>query len=159
MKKLSAKRSVSGTTFGRATTSAEISRVHAVMRELRPHHADERAFVRQVQKQMREGFRLVYLENNGEIRAAAGYRIYDLLHSGRTLYVDDLVTREADRSKGFGGQLFDWLVEEARREECQALTLDSGVQRVDAHRFYLMKRMAITSHHFGLKLDAPPPQA
>jgi hypothetical protein len=100
MKKLSAKRSVSGTTFGRATTSAEIARVHPVMRELRPHHADERAFVRQVLKQMREGFRLVYLENNGEIRAAAGYRMYDLLYSGRTLYVDDLVTREVDRSKG-----------------------------------------------------------
>jgi hypothetical protein len=28
-------------------------------------------------------------------------------------------------------------VEEARREDCRELTLDSGVQRVDAHRFYL----------------------
>ena len=108
--------------------------------------------MRQVQKQMREGFRLVYLENNGEIRAAAGYRIYDLLYSGRTLYVDDLVTREVDRSKGFGAQLFDWLVEEARRERCESFTLDSGVQRHDAHRFYLAKRMSIASHHFSLPL-------
>lgn len=152
MRKLANVKRNTGTKIGRATTGPEILRVHPVMRELRPHHAEERAFVRQVQRQMREGFRLAYVESDGEVRAAAGYRIYELLYSGRTLYVDDLVTRESDRSKGYGGQLFDWLVEEARREDCRELTLDSGVQRVDAHRFYLMKRMAITSHHFGLKI-------
>ena len=122
------------------------------MRELRPHHDDEHAFARQVQRQMREGFRLVYLESGGEIRAAAGFRIQEMLFSGRTLYVDDLVTREADRSQGFGGELFDWLVEEARREDCKAFTLDSGVQRHDAHRFYFRERMHISSHHFTKRL-------
>lgn len=102
---------------------------------------------------MREGFRLAFLESEGEVRAAAGYRIYELLFSGRTLYVDDLVTRESDRSLGFGGLLFDWLVAEARREQCRALTLDSGVQRFDAHRFYLLNRMKIASHHFTMALD------
>jgi len=145
-------RASSGTRIARATTAAEIKRVHPVMRELRPHLADEGAFARQVQRQMREGFRLAYLESDGEIRAAAGYRIHEMLFSGRTLYVDDLVTRESDRSKGLGGQLFDWLVEEAQREECRALTLDSGVQRHDAHHFYLLKRMKIDSHHFALPL-------
>ena len=145
-------RTNAGTRIGRATTPAEIKRVHPVMRELRPHHTDDGAFVRQVQRQMREGFRLAFLESDGEVRAAAGYRIYELLFSGRTLYVDDLVTRETDRSQGFGAQLFDWLVEEARREDCKAFTLDSGVQRHDAHRFYLMKRMRIDSHHFSLPL-------
>jgi GNAT superfamily N-acetyltransferase len=152
MRKLASVKGNTGTKIGRATTPAEILRVHPVMRELRPHQADERAFVRQVQRQMREGFRLVYLECDGEIRAAAGYRIHEMLFSGRTLYVDDLVTREADRSNGFGGQLFDWLVEEARREDCQSFTLDSGVQRHEAHHFYLMKRMKIDSHHFSLPL-------
>jgi GNAT superfamily N-acetyltransferase len=122
------------------------------MRELRPHHGDRQAFIRLVRRQMREGYRLVYLECDGEIRAAAGYRVYELLFSGRTLYVDDLVTRESDRSRGFGGKLFDWLVAEARREGCRELTLDSGVQRFDAHRFYLLKRMKIASHHFALEI-------
>jgi hypothetical protein len=44
-------------------------------------------------------------------------------------------------------------VEEARREGCRALHLDSGVQRFAAHRFYLGKRMEITSRHFGLALQ------
>jgi hypothetical protein len=48
--------------------------------------------------------------------------------------------------------LFDWLVGEARAAGCQSLELDSGVQRFDAHRFYLRNRMAISSHHFRLAL-------
>jgi hypothetical protein len=48
--------------------------------------------------------------------------------------------------------LFDWLVAQAREHGCARLELDSGVQRFRAHRFYLMKRMEISSHHFMLKL-------
>ncbi len=125
------------------------------MRELRPHF-EEAEFVAQVQRQMAEGgYRLVFLEAGGEVRAAAGYRLGENLHAGRYLYVDDLVTRAADRSRGFGAALFDWLVAEARREGCACLTLDSGVQRYGAHRFYLLKRMDITSHHFVLPLASP----
>lgn len=152
MRKLATAKAAVGTRIGRATTPAEIRHLHPVMRELRTRHDDEHAFVRQVQRQMREGYRVAYLESGGEVRAVAGYRIMELLFSGRTLYVDDLVTRGADRSQGFGGQLFDWLMEEARREECKALTLDSGVQRHDAHRFYLAKRMSIDSHHFAVAI-------
>lgn len=137
-----------------ARTPAQIGRCHAVMAELRPHHGERGKFIRQVQRQQREGYRLAFLESRDAVRAVAGYRIMELLFSGRTLYVDDLVTHGADRSAGFGGLLFDWLVEEARREKCAAFTLDSGVQRFDAHRFYLMKRMRIDSHHFSLPLGS-----
>lgn len=135
-----------------AKTATEIARCHKVMSELRPHHAAQKDFVRQVEQQQREGFRLAYLKTEGEVRALAGYRILEMLFSGRTFYVDDLVTRETDRSRGFGGQLFDWLIEEARRKKCKTFTLDSGVHRFRAHRFYLMKRMQIESHHFSLDL-------
>jgi len=137
-----------------AKTPDEIARCFDCMRELRTHLSSAEEFAERVQRQEQEGFRLAYLESENEVRAVAGYRIYDLLFSGRTLYVDDLVTLAKDRSRGFGGQLIDWLIEEARREKCQALTLDSGVQRFDAHRFYLMKRMKITAHHFTLDLSS-----
>lgn len=122
------------------------------MIELRPHHPDRTAFIRQVRRQQREGFQLAYLETDGEVRAAAGFRILEVLFSGRTLYVDDLVTGAADRSRGFGAQLFDWLVHQARKEGCKLLALDSGVQRFDAHRFYLLKRMKIAAHHFTIEV-------
>ncbi len=140
-------------TIAVAETAEEIARCYEVMRELRTHLASREEFVERVQRQTTEGYRLAFLSADGEVRAVAGYRLFDLLFSGRTLYVDDLVTRAADRSAGFGGRLFDWLVAEARRENCRAFTLDSGVQRFDAHRFYLNKRMQIASHHFSLALD------
>ena len=45
-----------------------------------------------------------------------------------------------------------WMIAEAREKGCRYLSLDSGVQRHDAHRFYLNLGMNITSHHFRLDL-------
>lgn len=133
-----------------AKTPEEIRRCHPVMRELRPHFDDMEKFVERVVRQQREGYLLVFIEAENEVRAVAGYRFLESLFSGKFLYVDDLVTRESDRSRGFGGQLLDWLIEEAGKHDCEQLELDSGVQRFDAHRFYLVKRMKISSYHFSI---------
>lgn len=137
-----------------AVTDAEILHCFPVMRQLRPH-LEEAGFVARVRLQEAEGYHLACLEEGGEVRAVAGYRFMENLYSGRVLYVDDLVTDAAARSAGHGGVLFDWLVELARSRGCATLELDSGVQRFDAHRFYLAKRMAISSHHFRLTLPQP----
>ncbi len=136
-----------------AETPKEIGRCFPVMQELRTHIADEKEFVKRVQRQQKQGYLLAFLESEGEIRAGAGYRFLDSLFSGRNLYVDDLVTLDADRSRGYGGQLLDWLIEQARAKNCETLELDSGVQRFDAHRFYFSKRMSISSYHFRIKLE------
>ncbi|MEP7148953.1 MAG: GNAT family N-acetyltransferase, partial [Acidobacteriota bacterium] len=60
--------------------------------------------------------------------------------------------KSGERSKGYGGELFDWIVDLARAENCDHVRLLSGVQRFDAHRFYLMKRMNIEAHYFTLSL-------
>lgn len=122
------------------------------MSELRTHITTVEEFLERVARQQEQGYLLAYLHADGEIRAAAGYRYQEMLFHGRVLYVDDLVTRAADRSAGWGGRLFDWLVDQARQHGCNSFELDSGVQRFDAHRFYLMKRMKIASHHFSLPL-------
>ena len=136
-----------------ATKAEEIRRCHVVMRELRPHFDDAEKFLERVTRQQKEGYLLAFLESEGEVRAVAGYRFLESLFSGKFLYVDDLVTRAADRSLGFGGKLFDWLVEQARANNCENLELDSGAQRFDAHRFYLLKRMNISSYHFRIKIS------
>jgi GNAT superfamily N-acetyltransferase len=137
-----------------AQTADDIRKCFPVMRELRTHITDENEFVERVQRQQEQGYLLAYVESVGEVRAAAGYRYLESLFAGKFIYVDDLVTRAADRSHGFGAQLFDWLMNEARTHGCTELQLDSGVQRFDAHRFYLAKRMKISSHHFTI--EVPP---
>ncbi|MGI8430669.1 MAG: GNAT family N-acetyltransferase [Chthoniobacterales bacterium] len=135
-----------------ARTAEEIARCFPVLRQLRTHFESAQIFVEQVERQRRDGFRLAYLEDDAAVRAVAGYRMSESLFAGRFCYVDDLVTDESGRSLGYGGALFDWLVAEARAAGCAKLDLDSGVQRFAAHRFYLTRRMIISSHHFSLEL-------
>jgi GNAT superfamily N-acetyltransferase len=135
-----------------AKTPAQIARCHKVMRELRPQFRRRARFVDRVRLQQRSGYFLAFLESDGEVRAVAGYRILESLFSGRCMYVDDLVTLATDRSAGYGGQLLDWLMEQARARGCENFELDSGVQRFEAHRFYFRKRMKISSYHFAISL-------
>jgi GNAT superfamily N-acetyltransferase len=120
------------------------------MQQLRPHLVAHE-FVARVREQQTGGFHLAFLEDDG-VKAVAGYRFIHNLVMGRTLYVDDLVTDSACRSRGYGKGLLDWLIAEAKQHLYRAVTLDSGVQRFDAHRFYLTNRMAISAHHFTLML-------
>lgn len=138
-------------TFAHAGSDEAVQRCHAVMVQLRTHLSLP-DFTDQVRRQQLTGYRLAYAERDGSLAAVAGYRIQENLAWGQHLYVDDLVTDEAHRSTGAGSALFDYLVQLARENGCRELHLDSGVQRFGAHRFYLSKRMDITSHHFARKL-------
>ena len=136
-----------------ASGETEIKRCCPVLMQLRPH-LEAIAMVDQILRQQAAGYMLAYCEAEQVIRAVAGYRYGENLAYGKYMYVDDLVTNSDDRSKGFGKLLFEWLVGAARNEGCEVLCLDSGVQRFDAHRFYLTNRMNIVSHHFCLRLKA-----
>ena len=134
-----------------ARDDQEIQECYPVMAELRPHvSADD--FLPRVRRQVQTaGYKLAYVRDD-EVKAVAGFRISECLAWGKFMYVDDLVSKSDDRSKGYGGALVDWLIEYARSQDCDQFHLDSGVQRFNAHRFYLMKRLLIEAHHFYLKL-------
>jgi GNAT superfamily N-acetyltransferase len=134
-----------------AQSDTEIAHCFPVMGQLRPHLI-EGEFLAQVRQLMAAGYQLVYLEEAATIRAVAGFRIVEMLSRGRFLYVDDLVTDAAARSRGYGNALFAWLVEQARLEGCTQVDLDSGVQRDAAHRFYFRQGMHIVGFHFALGL-------
>ncbi len=134
-----------------AESDPDILRCFPVMAQLRPHLV-EAEFVARVRRMQREGFILARLEEEGAVRAVAGYRYHEKLFSGRTLYVDDLVSDPTRRSQGHGARLLAWLADQARARDCDLLELDSGVQRFDAHRFYFRERMRIASYHFSRAL-------
>jgi GNAT superfamily N-acetyltransferase len=130
-----------------ALTDSDLARCFTVMHQLRPHLI-EGDFVARVRRMQQEGFHLALLEHEGAIRAVAGYRYQEKLFSGKNLYVDDLVTDHAQRSRGHGRALLAWLCEQARAHGCVQLELDSGVQRFDAHRFYFRERLHVSAYHF-----------
>lgn len=133
-------------------SEAEIRECFPVLVQLRPHLTPE-TLVARVLVQQQEGYALVARrDESGQVRACAGYRYMNLLHRGKVLYVDDLVTDEHGRSMGHGHALMAWLTDQARAAGCAELQLDSGTHRHEAHRFYFRERMHISSYHFSLPL-------
>ena len=136
-----------------ADSDADLRRCYAVMRQLRPHFEQQDAFIAQVRRQMaQERWRLAFVEDGDEVAAVAGFRLLECLATGKTLYVDDLVTSEDRRSQGHGENLMRWLEAHARKLGCQTFSLDSGTQRTGAHRFYFRMGMTIPSFHFAKRL-------
>lgn len=130
----------------------DIRLTYPVMSQLRTH-VPEHEYIGRVKRQSQTGsYQIAALFDDGQIGCVAGYRISECLAWGKIMYVDDLVTDQNGRSKSYGKQMLDWLVNEARANACQEFHLDSGVQRHAAHRFYLRERMDITCFHFGKKI-------
>lgn len=118
----------------------------AVHRQLRPHlppnYAGKMAAV------FANGGRMAIVVENDTAVSVAVWRLIENTADGRRVYVDDLVSDEQRRSQGSGKLLLDWLESQAVALGCDALTLDSGVQRHRAHRFYFREGMHVSSYCF-----------
>ena len=134
-----------------AKTDEDILKCFKVLKELRPHLKED-SYLPLVKKMMTEGYILAYIEENNLAVAAVGFRYLLLLYNGTQYYIDDLSTLPESRGKGYGGKLLDYVTELARKEGFDAVTLDSGHQRFDAHRLYLNKGFKIVAHHFSKSL-------
>jgi GNAT superfamily N-acetyltransferase len=134
-----------------ADTDEAILACYDVMAELRPHVARQ-SFLPTVRAMQKDGLRLACIREDGKVVAVAGYRVSTNLFCGRHLYVDDLVTAEAERSKGHGKALLAWLRAQAVAADCDVFHLDSGVQRKRAHEFYLREGLELAGYHFSERL-------
>jgi GNAT superfamily N-acetyltransferase len=134
-----------------AQAPAEIERCFPPMHQLHPLLVEQN-FVARVQLQQQEGYRLAYLEHESAIVSVAGYRIQNILWSGRTLYVDDLVTDESRRGQGHGTAMLAWLIAKARESKCDTFSLDTATHRRESHAFYFRHGLRITDYHFQLSL-------
>ncbi|WP_105201232.1 GNAT family N-acetyltransferase [Pseudoalteromonas sp. T1lg10] len=120
-----------------------------VLLQLRPQYSRESLHV-QIEKQKAQGYQLVYVISEGEVLAVAGFSIGEKLAWGKHIYIEDLVTNEAYRSKGVGTFFMNWFKSYAKKVGCTQIHLDSGVQRFPAHKFYLREGFRIASHHFSI---------
>lgn len=128
-----------------------MSDAYPVLKELRTQ-LSESAFLALYEEGFQEGYRVVGLFDEGECRAVAGYHLSHGFMDGRYMYIDDLVTADRYRSRGYGKALNDHLLEKAKQAGCSSVQLDSGTQRTQAHRFYFRDGYVISSFHFLHKL-------
>ena len=134
-----------------AITIEQINSCFETMHILRPHLKHE-SFVQTIVEMQKRGYHLIYIEENGKTVAASGYRYTEHLAWGKVIYIDDLVTHTEYRKKGFSHQLLDYICNEAGKKDCDAVHLDSGPSRFDAHKLYHRYGFNITSHHFALSI-------
>lgn len=136
----------------RIQSDEEILATYEVMRQLRPHLQADTYLTTVCRMMDSDGYRLVALYEGERICAVAGYRLMEMLNYGCLLKVDDLSTDEGLRAKGYGSCLLAWLKEEGRKQGCEELHLDSGVQRERTHRFYFREELTINCFHFRMPL-------
>ena len=120
------------------TSAAEFREGYAVMHELRTH-LDEAQYMALLAEMRTRGYRQFAVRDGGRFVAMAGIFFNVNFYYGHYLWVYDLVTTAAARSQGYGGQLLTYLEEMARAAGCDTIALSSGVQRLDAHRFYELR--------------------
>jgi GNAT superfamily N-acetyltransferase len=83
-----------------------------------------------------QGYRVIVLSEKNEIVSYAGIIGLTNLYYGKHLWVDDLVTSEKKRSKGYGKLLLAEIEKWAKNNHYENIALSSGLQRERAHLFY-----------------------
>lgn len=135
-----------------AESESEALLCFPIMKVLRPH-LTEASFLNNFRTQTSQNYKIAMaLDESRSVVALAGFRICNFMAWGKVLYLDDLITDPAKLKAGHASALLEWLEEEGKRNNCDELHLDSGYQRLDAHRLYLNKKWNMSSHHFSKEL-------
>ena len=129
-------------------TEKDIEKLIPVIKELRQHRTDDQ-LREMLANQMKDRFQVVYIGTEEQVFAMAGFRTMEVMFSGKTLYVDDLITHPDHRKKGYGGTLLRWMIQYAKDHHYDHFSLDSGHERHDAHRLYKNHGLDVIGSHFA----------
>lgn len=138
---------------GAITAPAWLAAAERLHRELRPQLPPDYAGT--MARVFASGGRLIVAAQGDLALGLAVWRALENTMFGRFLYVDDLVTDPALRSKGVGKALLSRCEAIAVELGCREFVLDSGVQRAQTHRFYFREGLAVRAFNFGKSLPAP----
>ncbi|HUU35978.1 MAG TPA: GNAT family N-acetyltransferase [Vicinamibacterales bacterium] len=140
---------------GAVTAPGWLDSAEPLHRDLRPQLPSDYAGT--MTRVFASGGRLVVAAQDEAVVGLAVWRVIENTMFGRFLYVDDLVTGSALRSRGVGKALLSRCEAIAIELRCREFVLDSGVQRAQAHRFYFREGLAVRAFNFGKSLPPPVP--
>jgi len=107
-----------------------------VMNQLRTH-LDLETYLQLIgEAKDKENYRMFALLEDETIVAVTGFMPMITLYNGKFIWVCDLVTDSNHRSKGYGETLLNLVHHWAKDNGYDVVSLSSGLQRLDAHRFY-----------------------
>lgn len=106
-----------------------------IMKQLRAD-LTETTYLELLKEMQKDGYKLMGLSANGKIVSLAGFSWRVNFYNRRHIYINDLVTDEANRSHGYGEKLLTYIHNWAKEHEAEYVALESGIHRLNAHRFY-----------------------
>ncbi|MDH4422298.1 MULTISPECIES: GNAT family N-acetyltransferase [Bacillus] len=117
-------------------TEEQLDEVLPVLQQLRTKLSKEEASFL-FRKMKEENYKLFSLYDEiGEVVSLAGVTICTNFYNKKHVFVYDLVTAEAHRSKGYGNVLLSYIENWGKEYGCESIALTSAFPRLDAHRFY-----------------------
>jgi GNAT superfamily N-acetyltransferase len=133
----------------------EWKEAYPVIKQLRTH-LDEEHFLKLVQEAtQKENYKIAALYDNEKIVAVTGFMPMITLYNGRFIWVCDLVTDSDSRSNGYGKALLNYVHNWSKDNGYDIVSLSSGLQRIDAHRFYENKMEYDINKKTPIILDSP----
>lgn len=129
----------------------EIKYCYSVMQHIR-EDLSKNDFLNKISQQIKNGYKLAYVIEDNQIICVAGFTVSEKLSWGKHIFIDDFVTDKSVKSTEAAKALLDFIKIYAKQINCKSIHLDSGVERHDAHKFYLSQDMKIDSHHFSISL-------
>lgn len=134
-------------------TKEQLEGVLPVLQQLRTALTKEevQSLFHQMKEERYQLFSLYNEEN--EVVSLAGVAICTNFYNKKHVFVYDLVTAEAHRSKGYGKALLSYIEEWGAEKECSSVVLTSAFPRINAHRFYEREGYDKVSHAFCKELQ------
>jgi len=105
------------------------------MKELR-NGLNEEKYLELVIEMVKEGYKMFALYDNSNLVSVAGIIVLTNFYYERHVFIYDLVTSSNFRSKGYGEYLLQFIHSWAKENGCNVIALSSGLERINAHRFY-----------------------
>ena len=133
-------------------TEADLHDVFPVLQQLRTKLSRGEA-ISLFQKMKEENYKLFSLrDEDEEVVSLAGVAICTNFYNEKHVFVYDLVTAEAHRSKGYGKVLLSYVEKWGKEEGRSSIVLTSAFPRTDAHRFYEREGFDKVSYSFYKEL-------
>ncbi|HGH7179856.1 GNAT family N-acetyltransferase [Bacillus luti] len=134
-------------------TEEQLDEVLPVLQQLRTKLSKEEASFL-FRKMKEENYKLFSLYDEiGEVVSLAGVTICTNFYNKKHVFVYDLVTAEAHRSKGYGNVLLSYIENWGKEYGCESIALTSAFPRLDAHRFYEREGYDKVSYSFHKNLS------
>jgi GNAT superfamily N-acetyltransferase len=130
----------------------ELLETYPLVRLLKPELGYD-AFCHIQTEAFKEGYQCVgAFTRSNELLGMCGYWIRHRFCSMKVMHVDSIVAADHMQGKGIGSVIMDWVIEEARKQGCDHMALDTYIERKEAHSFYLKHHFGVQGLHFMRKL-------